>query len=272
MHRFFREIEQQAASFESISLAEMDSVKLMDRTDTKYLIPLALFPCILQELVGRYRVLTINETKLCRYQTLYYDTADLRLYLAHQAGKLNRFKVRARTYVDSNQHFFEVKRKNNRGRTIKKRIPCTHISPTLTAEARQFLSRETSLPDRHMEGLFWVDYTRMTLVNYASAERLTIDFNLTFRQETGAISYPELVVAELKQERAQASSFRLLMKQYGIRKGSISKYCFGVTSLYPGIKQNNFKRHWQTIRKTQRQHDFIAASSYNGADRTLVAV
>ena len=269
---FFNEVEQQAALFEPISLAEMDSVKLMDRTDTKYLIPLALFPCILQDLLGQYRVLSINETRLCRYQTLYYDTTDLRLYLAHQAGKLNRVKVRARTYVESDLHFLEVKRKNNRGRTVKNRIPWSRINSTLDAESQQFVGSCGALTSTSIEGRLWVDYTRMTLVSATSAERLTVDFNLTFRTGAEKKNYPELVIAELKQERAQASPFRGLMKKYGIRKGSISKYCFGVTCLYPTVKQNNFKRHWQSIRKTQRQHDFIAASSYNGANRALVAV
>lgn len=269
---FFKDIEQQAALFRSITLAEMDSVKLMDRTDTKYLIPLALFPAILQELDGRYRVLTVNEKRLCNYQTLYYDTPDLQLYRAHQAGKLNRFKVRARTYVESDLHFFEIKRKDNRGRTVKKRMACTRVSPRLDDETRHFLEKKTTLAHLSIEGRFWVDYRRMTLVSTTSAERLTIDFNLTFRADTNQISYPELVIAELKQERVQASPFRTIMKQYGIRKGAISKYCFGVTSLYPAVKQNNFKRYWTSIRKTQQQHDFITANSCHGTNRTLVAV
>ena len=40
----FRAISQKVAQFEPISLAEMESVKLMNRTDAKFLIPLRRRP------------------------------------------------------------------------------------------------------------------------------------------------------------------------------------------------------------------------------------
>ncbi len=255
-------IDQQLLQFDPISLVDMDAVKLMDRTDTKFLVPLALLPALLDRFSAHYRLLTINDTQQCRYQTLYYDTADLRLYHLHQSGKRNRFKVRARTYVESAISFFEVKHKNNKGRTVKKRIPQPAVSPQLSEQTRDFLNRFPGCGSLPLEGLFWIDYTRLTLVSKHTAERLTIDLNLTFRNEHRQVAYPELVIVELKQSRAQESVCRQVMKAAGIRQGGISKYCFGVMNLYPSVKQNNFKRHWQTIRKTQQQHAAFATTHY----------
>ena len=44
------------------------------------------------------------------------------MYLAHQNGRVIREKIRVRTYVSSGLTFLEVKNKNNKGRTDKKRI------------------------------------------------------------------------------------------------------------------------------------------------------
>ena len=71
-----------------------------------------------------YKVLTISGLRQGRYETRYFDTADYEMYTKHHNGKLNRYKVRFRTYVDSEMNFFEVKFKTNTGRTRKSRVKC----------------------------------------------------------------------------------------------------------------------------------------------------
>src|SRR5687767_7859268 len=115
-------ISEALLQFAPISLDEMDGVKLMDRTDTKFLFKAEQLPAFLEQLATSYRVLEINDRRICRYETLYFDTADFQLYLCHQNGKLNRYKVRFRRYVESDVSYFEVKLKNNKGRTIKTRV------------------------------------------------------------------------------------------------------------------------------------------------------
>ena len=46
--------------FEPITLKEMDNVKLMDRTDTKYVFKLDQLPMFLNEVMSDYRVLDVN--------------------------------------------------------------------------------------------------------------------------------------------------------------------------------------------------------------------
>src|ERR1051326_3393647 len=95
--------------FEPISLKEMDNVKLMNRTDTKFLFNIKYLPEILDEVKDHYRILEVEGKRLSRYETLYYDTEEFEMYKAHHQGRLNRFKIRHRTYVESSLGFLEVK-------------------------------------------------------------------------------------------------------------------------------------------------------------------
>ena len=124
-----------------ILLGEMDSVKLMNRIDTKYLTKVDTLVHVLEDAARHgYRALETEGTKVCPYDTLYYDTPGLQMFLDHHNRRLVRQKVRTRTYVDSGQTFLEIKRKNNHGRTKKKR---TQIPP---ADFRDFSAEPGPAP------------------------------------------------------------------------------------------------------------------------------
>ena len=113
------ELENILNEFEPIGLKDMDRVSLMDRIDSKYVFHIEDLASLLDELKKDYAVLDVNDTKISQYETLYFDTPQFDLYHYHQRGKFNRFKFRIRKYVESNLLFFEVKFKNNKGRTKK---------------------------------------------------------------------------------------------------------------------------------------------------------
>jgi hypothetical protein len=252
-------IAQKATLFEPITLAEMESVKLMNRTDAKFLIPLSVLPAILDDLRPHYRLLEVNGHRLAEYETLYFDTADLQLYREHQSGRLNRYKIRQRNYVQSNLIFTEVKFKNNKGRTIKTRVRQQQLpGEGFEEKITVFLMQKTPFNPTKLEPVLWVDYTRLTLVSRITSERLTLDLNLTFRNNHHRKSYEQVVVAEVKQESLKHSFFLDLMKHYKLREGSISKYCLGIISLYKSVKHNRFKLKFNHLQKIARHHDFPA--------------
>jgi hypothetical protein len=72
-----------------ISLNEMDSIKLMERVDTKYVFKIELLRELLQDLADKYRVLEISGNRLTTYESLYFDTDDFRLYKKHQPSGKN---------------------------------------------------------------------------------------------------------------------------------------------------------------------------------------
>lgn len=232
-----------------ITLEEMDNVKLMDRTDTKFVFNLTLLPSFIEEISSDYKVLEVSDKRTSRYETLYFDTSNFELYNKHHNGKLNRYKVRFRKYVESDLHFFEVKFKNNKGRTIKDRVKRPEIEFNIQGKAQKLLAEKTPLNPDSLVPNIWVNYTRTTLVNKFSKERLTIDTNLQFKFNETEFSLPNLVIAEVKQEKCAPSPFLKVMRSNHLREGSISKYCLGVASIYDNVKKNNFKHKIQTINK-----------------------
>ncbi len=226
--------------FKSITLEEMDSVKLLDRTDTKYAFHIKKLPEVLNFVLNDYRLLVVNGTSFNRYKTLYFDTDKFDFYLKHHNERLNRLKVRFRSYVDTDLHFFEIKFKNNKDRTIKKRIPYPILEKTISGKALELLEELSPITD--IKEKIWVNYTRLTFVSIDFSERVTVDLDLTYIEGENEISFPELVIGEIKQNRMSHNSvFVRAMKNVGIHSISISKYCLGIIKLHPEIKHNTFK-------------------------------
>ncbi|MFM9943934.1 MAG: polyphosphate polymerase domain-containing protein [Bacteroidia bacterium] len=235
-------------SFEPITLKEMDSVKLMNRTDRKFCFNTDRLSEILNLITSHYRILEIQQKRLSRYQTLYYDTANYDLYKLHQNGKLNRYKIRHRTYIESDLGFLEVKFKNNKGRTIKSRVNNREVPSEWKATHTEFINLKTPYNPEVLIPAIWINYNRLTLVNKTSAERLTIDLNLEFIKNETTLGFDKLVIAEVKQDKKNNSPFFNVMKQMHIREGSISKYAMGI-ALTCDVKKNNFKPKLKTISK-----------------------
>jgi hypothetical protein len=247
----FQAVQDALEAFQPITLPEMDSVKLMDRTDTKFVFPVTLLPEILQEVRDHYRALVVSGTRLSKYETLYYDTADFDLYNRHHAGRSSRFKVRSRRYVESDLCFFEVKYRNNKGRTIKNRIRTPGIEDHISENPARLLGELSNLDATKLRGTIWVNYQRATLVSRSTAERLTLDLGLTFRTAHREIDFGKMVIAEVKREKANSPSPVIsVLADRKIRAGSISKYCLGLISTHGHLRKNNFMeqiRHFQRI-------------------------
>jgi len=243
------EVKNILQKFDGISLKEMDSVKLMNRTDTKFIFRIEQLPQILEEVKSDYLVLDVEGTRASKYKTLYYDTEDFQMYMQHQNKKLNRNKVRYREYVESSLNFFEIKFKSNKDRTHKERIKRDAIETEITGKASEFLQKKTNFDAHDLFPKLWIDYCRITLVNKKESERLTIDMNLKFYNENKQKGLSEIVIAELKQERRSNTAFIEVMRRHHIRTASISKYCFGIMFLYENIKKNNFKSKLLTLNK-----------------------
>lgn len=227
----------------------MESVALMNRTDTKFIFRADQLPAFLNMIKPDYRILSINDVRASRYETLYFDTPDFKLYMEHHRGKAGRYKVRHRIYVDSDLHYFEIKFKNNKGRTIKNRIKRKELLQTINGKSEELLKEYSNLTAQHLFPKLWSNCSRITLVNRQSKERLTLDIDLQFKNELDEKRLSNIVIAEVKQEKLSPSPFIKLMKKYNIRAGSISKYCFGVVCLYDQIKKNNFKSKLLAINK-----------------------
>ena len=237
--------------FKSVSLEEMNAANLMDRVDTKYIFSQQKMPLLLSWLTKSYRILKVGENTSTTYESVYFDTENFELYRQHHCGKLNRYKIRYRHYVENDLRFFEIKRKTSTGRTVKCRIPCQEEQGLIQASAKEFLETKTHLRADDLKAVLWVNYRRITLVNSLSTERITIDTGINFKNRKGLEYAFPLAIAEVKQVKSRSSEFMELMKNNNIHEGFMSKYCFGVSCLEPSLKKNNFRVPLRKITKLQ---------------------
>lgn len=238
-------------SLEAISLKEMDGVKLMNRTDTKFVFPVSILPQLLLNCKEDYRVLEINGLRTPSYNTLYFDTNNHQLFYDHHNGRSNRYKIRIRNYVESNLFYLEIKKKI-KGRTDKHRIKLENFEQDLSKNSKEFI-RKTTGSDAVFVPSLWNNFKRITLVNKNVPERITIDLNLSFSYENNQHILDYLVIAEVKQEKVNLNNpFISLLKQEGIRENSISKYCIGSLLCYSNLKYNNFKEKLLLLDKLKK--------------------
>ena len=244
---------QMLDSFDPISLDEMSSIRLMNRIDSKYLANEGQLRMLLQMARGEYMVQSIDGIRQSEYRTLYFDDRYNTMYLNHHNGRLTRQKIRIRTYVDTGDNFFEVKLKNNHGRTKKKRIHLTGADTFVQDGAAQFLEENSMLfiPLEDLTPKVANHFKRITLVNSARTERLTIDRQLSFHNnETGLDrSMDNLVVIEVKRDGNTFSPIQDLLRELRIFPSGFSKYCIGMALTTPGIKRNLFNEKIKKIEK-----------------------
>lgn len=234
----------------------MQSVELMNRSDTKFILSLEDLLKVLPGLKEHYRILEISGIRGNHYETLYYDTPGFYFYTRHHNGKLNRLKIRKRRYVESNLNFLEVKFKTNRDQTQKDRRKLPEMSDAISAEQEDFIRRETHF-DEPLEPKLWNTFQRITLVSLALRERITIDRDLSFRTPDGrSIALGNVIIAEVKQPRKNRNSpFVSALHRLHIRPQGISKYCLGVAMLHSGLKTNAFRERIRKIKSIAHEHD-----------------
>lgn len=248
------------SQFESHGLNDLNAAKLMNRVDSKFILPITFLPEILDQLKNHYSVLEIDSNRVSSYQNKYFDTQAMTLYNNHHNGKLNRYKVRRRRYVETNTEFLEVKLKNNKKRTIKKRIK---LSEQTNEEERcadfidqQLLTTINNITSDNLALSQQSGYKRIALANEAAAERLTLDFDLWYQgtDEGKKVKMNGFFIAELKQKKkSKHSPFYQMMSANNFAPKAFSKYCIGCAILYKtSLKSNRFKPILSYIEKLNR--------------------
>lgn len=243
-----QQIEQRIDQLTSITLRDIENVALLNRVDTKYLMTETHLLAILAEIGDRYDVLVVDDHRMGRYATQYFDTSGLSMYFDHHNGRRDRFKVRVRSYEHSGIAFLEVKRKTCRERTVKARMPIAFGSQLPPSDAEQFVGSHTPYALPVLQRSLWNNFRRISLVSKHHLERLTIDVDLHLGYETDERMLPGLVIAELKQPKFSAQSHIVQqMRHLQITPAGFSKYCIGIALLHPAIKRNRFKELFMRI-------------------------
>ncbi len=244
-------------SFAPVTLEEMDNVRLMDRIDTKYILPASKVPDLLDLMKTGYRVLEINGHRISSYDTTYLDTADYLFFNQHVTGRMERSKVRFRTYDSTGITFLEIKRKTKKDRTVKWRIENNMVDNSCNEKAIKFIRKHAYCNSELLKPLIKNNFKRITLVGIAVPERITIDMDLAFSGNDGQISdLPYIAIAELKSEgNAIRSPFTGLIKSLSVYPSAFSKYCVGSAIIYDIPRKNILKPTMLFINKIENEHN-----------------
>ena len=242
-------IQDVLASYGSFSLETAEAVKLMQRMDTKYIIPADDAIRLLHDVRQDYHVLEIASQRIGTYTSKYYDTNDRQMFNAHVTGRFPRYKVRERLYSQNGLRFFEVKQKSNKGRTFKRRI----LISDNCSEASNWLSQHAPFRADELTPSLINCFERVTLINNQQTERITLDFNLHFRTPSGDETpvYDRVAIVELKQNKTAGSPLKDYLRNKGIRPARISKYCAGLLLTGSETNYKQYKPNFSQFIKTQ---------------------
>ena len=239
---------------QTVTLDELDTVRLLDRKDTKFVFNQIHLPLILKKVKPFYKILEINNDRVFTYDTTYFDTDDFLFYNQHHNGEKKRFKIRSRTYSSTNQSFFEIKIKNNKDRTVKKRLLVNEMNDALGEEEKDLVSETIGLPSNQYTPKLNIEFLRITLTDNNFNERLTIDTDLSVLNGTTSKIFDQLVISEIKQKKYNPkSAFIQILRDLNIQEMRFSKYCMGVLHLNDNVKYNRFKPRLLQINKILTQ-------------------
>jgi hypothetical protein len=251
-----RSVESELSKLNSVSLNELSGVRLMNRVEIKYVFAIRKLADLICMLGNHFKVLEIRNMRILPYSNMYFDTADYLFYCQHVRGKFDRHKLRYRKYEATDESFLEIKKKTNKGRSIKWRIEYQPESDSFDTRATGFISRHLPVSPTLLKPALINHFTRITLAGTELNERITIDFNISFSspENSREISLPYLVIAELKKEGySDYSRFRTLIKQLSIYPTGFSKYCVGSALLNDSLKQNMIKPKLLLLNKLENE-------------------
>ncbi len=240
--------------FDPVSLNDLNQLKLMNRVDSKFVFPISKLVSLIKMVSKSYQVLEIDGKRSFLYRTEYLDSPDLDFYHNHQNQRFTRFKIRYRTYVVSGITFLEIKRKTNKGKTLKSRIDVTN-QDNLSGQQYPFIDSIVSLESHNLKISMSNTFNRITLASFETNERITIDYGISVSDNKNSASLPQVAIVEIKREKLQNQSpLAMALKELKLSSRGFSKYCMGMALLNPGLKQNAFKPNLLYLKKLNYEY------------------
>jgi hypothetical protein len=235
-------------AFDPISLATLNAkAAMLERLDNKYVVGVAVLRRAAAELAKHFDILEIDGCRKFTYETCYFDDADRQSYFDHHQGRRRRAKVRIRKYLEAGLCFIEVKLKDKRGATIKKRlsydpgkfgaldeVALAYVHGAYFDQYRQDFPYDLSR-------VIDMRYVRMTLVAKEGGERITIDNEIRFFAPGSSHAVDDNhFILETKSANGNGVADRILRTLHQHPTKHCSKYCTGMAILNQGTRHNKF--------------------------------
>ncbi len=240
-------IARQLLDFTPLGLDELNSkAAMLERLDNKYIVPAVRLGPALDAFKKYFDVLEIEGERSFTYATRYYDCANRSAYYDHHQGRRKRSKVRIRHYVDAGFSYLEVKLKDKRGITIKKRLKVDCGQQRLDQRSMEFI--EICHRDlygapfgQRLHPVIEMEYQRITLIAKEGGERMTIDTALEFETDDASRDVlPDMFIIETKSARGNGLADKILRSLHLHPTRRCSKYCVGMAALGQVLRHNRF--------------------------------
>lgn len=234
--------------FRPICLARLTAGSAMlERLDNKYVVHLSVLQHAAEFLAEHFDILEIEGKRDFTYETCYFDDAQRTCYFEHHQGRRQRCKIRVRKYTDAQSCFVEVKLKDKRGHTIKKRLEYP-VDKYRTLDQRAMAHIQGSYADLYERELMGalkpvldISYQRFTLAAKNGGERITIDTGLVFSGDGQSYAINDsLFIVETKSVNGNGIADKVLRRLHQHPIGNCSKYCLGTALLQMVDKYNKF--------------------------------
>jgi hypothetical protein len=250
------------------SLAEVNVVaSLQTRVDRKYLVPAGLARSIVGDLAAGHHLQSVEGRASTSYASQYFDLPDWHCFRAHAQGRRRRWKVRTRLYTEDDLCRLELKTKDHRGLTVKHGLeqPPSAFG-RITGVGLEFLDGTLAaagfqVPVGALVPGVRIDYARATIVDLVGGTRLTIDGGLVASLGRGVVRIDRDVVLVETKGGVRPSLADTLLRRYGVRLASVSKYGVTLSMLEPSLPGAVWRR-------TARRHFSMDAPA--GVGRPLV--
>ncbi len=234
-------------AFRPLSLAALNAkAAMLERQDNKYILPAGHLRPALHLFSRHFDVLEIGGKRAFTYATQYFDDADQRAYYDHHQGRRKRGKVRVRSYLDAGFSYLEVKLKDIRDVTVKRRLRVDYGMAVLDGGAAAFV--DTCFHDQYgtafgrlLTAAIGMNYDRITLVAKDGGERMTIDTGLRFSTDRMTCDVaPDMFIIETKSARGNGIADKILRGLHLHPTPRCSKYCIGMAALGQVTQHNRF--------------------------------
>jgi hypothetical protein len=113
-------IPDELRAFQPISPGEIHKLKRKKRVDTKYITHISKLEILLNQMYSNYYILETDNLREHEYDSVYYDTEDLQMYMKLHNGASNCYKIRKCKCQTQGDIFLEIKRKDNKKVNTKK--------------------------------------------------------------------------------------------------------------------------------------------------------
>jgi hypothetical protein len=229
-------LDEALGRMDPISLEDMDaSASLRRRVDTKYVVSREALVDVVARAADAYRVLQIDGRRTFAYESVYFDTPDLRSFAEHVDDLRPRFKSRSRVYRETGACFFEVKVKDRSDAMRKRQCPYERADHgRVTDEGWRFLDATlcelaNQRAPTDLAPTLATRYRRVTLAAREGGERVTVDLDVAMASmaDRDVALREDMALIETKTE-GEGGVVDDHLVALGCEPTAISKYRLGV--------------------------------------------